>query len=145
MSQLQNSVRRFEIHLIGSFDFDYCRPASTSTIQHFLFDASRLSFRSTCSGDQPCNSHLLMTAIKLMQSMPNIRDVRFSTNENNWEELLDAGQWATMALQCLQLEKVVFKLLGSLPSDQSLAQQTLILAKRLSDVRKTIQFRLIRT
>ena len=84
-----------------------------------------------------------MSTVNLITKMSNIRQIRFVTSRHNLEKLLDADEWKTLPVACLQLNKITMKILDGIPKREQLLQKATELEKTLQSVRPTIKLKFV--
>ena len=111
-----NRITRLEIHCAGtSCDHSTfylrrdCYPRNRS-IETFLLDAGHYPLTSSrfCPLKDP--SCFLNSAVEFIQSLVNVRRVRFITNQHQMETFLQIHQWEQLVSECRRLERVIIQL-----------------------------------
>ena len=111
-----NRITRLEIHCAGTSCDHYAidqrrdRYPRNDSIETFVFDAGHfpLAFDRFCpSEDRFC---FLRSAVEFIQSLVNVRRVRFITNRREIVTFLRADQWQQLITECLRLEQVIIQL-----------------------------------
>lgn len=141
LNQLQQQIRRFEIHCPAIFSTEYDKDHSmiTSNIEYFLLDIGHYSWTST---NERCYARFFMR-ITNFKKMPNIQRIHFIINKYDIEHFLDDDQWKILVKTCSQLKKIILQVLGNTFQDkQYLVNKILEIQTILRAIRPTIKFQI---
>ena len=112
-----HSVARLQIHFTGiswndvPFKSQLCRHVENKTITSFLFDSGQYQWRPRKSGRRSDASCFLHSTVKFIQSLVNLRRVRFITDRCQIETSLHINLWQKLIRVCVYLERVTIDVL----------------------------------
>jgi hypothetical protein len=147
--QLQNSIKRFELHCIKEMRTRYCTNLLRSsfirnrTIEYFLLDIYFYKLNSMNNSSQDNDSWFLIKTIGLIKSMINIRYVHCIINNENLEKCLNVNKWKNLVNECHQLTKITLQVTRDMFEGKQLTQKIQKIQKELFKVRETIKFQII--
>ena len=139
-----DSTTRLELRCPGvrcvhSFDEDWMeRDIQNRTITSFVFDLGHHPVCSRTHSKQNDQCRFLESAVKFMQSMINVRRVRFITVRNQIETLLKVQLWQQLMSKCIDLDRVVIKILD----DGDYTQEAANIERELRQTRPGISFQI---
>ena len=139
-----DSTTRLELRCPGvrcvhSFDEDWMKYyIQNRTITSFVFDLGHHPVCSRTHSQQNDKCRFLESAVKFMQSMINVRRVRFITVRNQSETLLKVQLWQQVMSKCIHLDRVIIKMLD----DRDYTQETANIERELRQTRKGSSFQI---